>query len=110
MELKDIVCISACRTPMGRFGGTLKDIAAYDLGAQAISGAVKRSGLKADDIHDVILGNCRQAGNGPNPSRTASVKGGIPESVPTQTINMACPSGMKAIQLASQSIRLDDSK
>lgn len=110
MELKDIVCISACRTPMGRFGGTLKDMAAYDIGAAAVREAVKRSGLKAEEIDEVILGSCRQAGNGPNPSRTAAVRGGIPETVPTQTINMACPSGMKAIQLASQAIRLGDSR
>lgn len=110
MNLNDIVCISACRTPMGRFGGTLKDMASYDIGAVAIKEAVKRSGLKPDDIDEAILGSCRQAGNGPNPSRTAAVKGGLPESAPTQTINMACPSGMKAIQLASQAIRLGDSK
>ncbi len=110
MELKDIVCVAACRTPMGKFGGTLKYTSAYDVGAVPIAQAVKRSGLKPDDIDEVILGNCRQAGNGPNPSRTAAVRGGIPESVPTQTINMACPSGMKAIQLASQSIRLGDSE
>ena len=109
MELKDVVCIAACRTPMGRFGGTLKDMAAYDVGAAAVKEAVKRAGLKPEDIDEVILGSCRQAGNGPNPSRTAAVRGGIPESIPTQTINMACPSGMKAIQLASQSIRLGDS-
>jgi len=110
MDLKDIVCISACRTAMGRFGGTLKDTASYDVGAVAVRHAVTRSGLEASDIDEVILGNCRQAGNGPNPSRTAAVRGGMPESVPTQTINMACPSGMKAIQLASQSIRLGDSQ
>jgi len=110
MDLNDVVCISACRTPMGRFGGTLKDMAAYDVGAVSIKEAVKRSGIKPENIDEVILGNCRQAGNGPNPSRTAAVRGGIPESVPTQTINMACPSGMKAIQLASQSIRLGDSE
>lgn len=110
MDLKDIVCISACRTPMGRFGGTLKDMAAYDLGAAAVKEALKRSGLKPEEIDEVMLGSCRQAGNGPNPSRTASVRGGIPETVPSQTLNMACPSGMKAIQLASQSIRLGDSQ
>ena len=110
MELKDVVCISACRTPMGRFGGTLKNMAAFDIGAVAVKEAVKRSGLRPDNISEVILGSCRQAGNGPNPSRTAAVRGGIPESVPTQTINMACPSGMKAIQLASQAIRLGDSE
>lgn len=109
MDLKDVVCISACRTPMGRFGGTLKSMASCDIGAVPIAAAVKRAGLRPEDINEVILGNCRQAGNGPNPSRTAAVRGGIPESVPTQTINMACPSGMKAIQLASQSIRLGDS-
>ena len=109
MNLNDIVCVSACRTPMGRFGGTLKEMAAFDIGAAAITEAVKRSGLKPQDIDEVILGSCRQAGNGPNPSRTAAVRGGIPESVPTQTLNMACPSGMKAIQLASQAIRLGDS-
>jgi acetyl-CoA C-acetyltransferase len=110
MNLNDVVCISACRTPMGRFGGTLKDTAAYDIGAVAVKEAVKRAGLKPEQIDEVILGSCRQAGNGPNPSRTAAVRGGIPETIPTQTINMACPSGMKAIQLASQAIRLGDSK
>jgi acetyl-CoA C-acetyltransferase len=110
MKLNDVVCISACRTAMGSFGGTLKNMAAYDIGAVAVREAVKRSGLKPRDINEVILGSCRQAGNGPNPSRTAAVRGGMPESVPTQTINMACPSGMKAIQLASQSIRLGDSE
>ncbi len=85
-------------------------MAAFDIGAVAVKEAVKRSGLKPDDISEARLGSCRQAGNGPNPSRTAAVRGGIPESVPTQTINMACPSGMKAIQLASQAIRLGDSE
>jgi len=94
---------------MGRFGGTLKDMAAYDVGAVAVKEAVRRSGVKPEDISDVVLGSCRQAGNGPNPSRTASVRGGVPESVPTHTINMACPSGMKAIQVASQGIRLGES-
>jgi len=95
---------------MGNFGGTLREMAAYDIGAVAVGEAVKRASLKPEDIEEVILGSCRQAGNGPNPSRTAAVRGGVPESVPTQTINMACPSGMKAAQLASQSIRLGDSQ
>ncbi|MFH1417999.1 MAG: thiolase family protein [Planctomycetota bacterium] len=108
--MKDIVAISAVRTPMGRFGGTIKDMAAYDLGAAAIRAAVERAGLAGDGIDDVIFGNCRQAGNGPNPARTASVRGGVPVSVPVQTINMACPSGMRCMMLASQAIRLGDSK
>jgi acetyl-CoA C-acetyltransferase len=110
MELSDIVAISACRTPMGRFGGTLKGVAAYDLGAVAVKEALKRANLSGDKIDDVILGSCRQAGNGPNPARTASVRGGIPFTVPVQTINMACPSGMRAVALASQAIRLGDSE
>jgi acetyl-CoA C-acetyltransferase len=110
VELRDIVAISAVRTPMGRFGGTLKDVAAYDLGAVAIRAALERAGVSGDGIDDVIFGSCRQAGNGPNPARTASVRGGIPVNVPVQTINMACPSGMRCISMASQAIRLGDSQ
>jgi len=110
VELKDVVAISAVRTPMGRFGGTLKDTAAYDLGAAAIRAALERAGVAGDGIDDVIFGSCRQAGNGPNPARTASVRGGIPVTVPVQTVNMACPSGMRCIQAASQAIRLGDNR
>jgi acetyl-CoA C-acetyltransferase len=94
---------------MGRFGGTLKDMAAYDLGAVAIRAALERAKVAGDGVDDVIFGNCRQAGNGPNPARTASVRGGIPITVPVQTINMACPSGMRCLALASQAIRLGES-
>ncbi len=110
MELSEIVAISAVRTPMGKFGGSLKDVPVYELGALVIKEALNRAGIKGEDVDEVIFGNCRQAGNGPNPSRTAAVKGGIPVSIPTQTINMACPSGMKTIALASQSIRLGESE
>nr|CAI78857.1 acetyl-CoA acetyltransferase [uncultured bacterium] len=110
MELSDIVAISAVRTPMGRFGGTLKDVASYDLGAVAIRAALERAGVAGDAIDDVIFGSCRQAGNGPNPARTAAVRGGIPVTVPVQTINMACPSGMRCMTAASQAIRLGDYK
>ncbi|MFQ6082082.1 MAG: thiolase family protein [Candidatus Aminicenantia bacterium] len=110
MELNDIVVVSAVRTPMGKFGGTLRDVAAYDLGAMVVAEALKRAHLKGEQVDDVILGSCRQAGNGPNPSRTAAVRGGIPVSVPTQTINMACPSGMRTVALASQAIRLGDAE
>jgi acetyl-CoA C-acetyltransferase len=108
MELNDIVAISAVRTPMGRFGGTLKDVPVWDLGATAIRAALERAGIAGDAVDDVIFGSCRQAGNGPNPARTASVKGGIPITVPVETINMACPSGMRCIAHASQGIRLGD--
>ncbi len=110
MELNDIVAISAVRTPMGRFGGTLKDMASYDLGAVAIRAALERAGVAGDGVDDVTFGSCRQAGNGPNPARTAAIRGGIPISVPVQTINMACPSGMRCIAMASQAIRLGDHK
>lgn len=108
MKLNDVVAISAIRTAMGKFGGTLKDIPAYDLGAVAVKEAVKRASLTGKQIDDVILGNCRQAGNGVNPARTASVKGGVPGSIPAITLNMACPSGMRALAFATQSIRLGD--
>ena len=110
MELNDVVVVSAVRTPTGRFGGTLKAIPAYDLGAVVVSEALKRANLKGNQVDEVILGHCRQAGNGPNPSRTASVRGGVPMDVPTNTLNMACPSAMKALALASQAIRLGDSE
>jgi len=110
MELNDVVAISACRTPMGNFGGTLKDIPSYDLGAVSIKEAIKRAKINPEEIDEVLLGSCRQAGNGPNPARTAAVKGGVPLSVPVMTINMACPSGMKALSLASQVIRCGEGK
>jgi acetyl-CoA C-acetyltransferase len=110
MEINDVVVISGARTPMGRFEGTLKDIAAYDLGAVAITEALRRANLKGEDIDDVILGSCRQAGNGPNPSRSASIKGGIADKVPTITLNMACPSGMRALAMAAQAIQLGEAE
>jgi len=110
MELNDVVAISACRTAMGKFGGTLKDIPAYDLGAAVIKESLKRASITGDQVDDVILGSCRQAGNGPNPARTASVNGGVSLSVPVITLNMACPSGMRAVAMASQSIRLGEAE
>lgn len=110
MDMTDIVVIGGIRTPMGKFGGALKDMAACDLGAAVIAGVLKKTGLRGEVIDDVILGSCRQAGNGPNPSRTAMVRGGIPEDVPALTLNMACPSGMRALGLASQAIRLGEAQ
>lgn len=101
MKDSDVVVIAAARTPLGSFGGNFRDIPAYDLGAAAINGALERAGITGDAVNQVIFGNCRQAGNGPNPSRTAAVRGGVPLPVPTVTINMACPSGMKTVMLAA---------
>jgi len=93
---------------MGKFGGTLKGIASFDLGAVTIREAMKRASLVGTQIDEVILGSCRQAGNGPNPARTASVRGGVDVSVPVVTLNMACPSGMKALIFGSKAIRLGE--
>jgi acetyl-CoA C-acetyltransferase len=103
-KITDIVAVSAVRTPMGSFGGTLKDTAVYHLGAVVIKAALARSGFEGKDVDEVIYGNCRQAGNGVNPSRSAALFGGLPVEVTTNTLNMACPSGMKAIMLAAQGI------
>ena len=104
----DVVAVAAVRTPIGSFGGTLRDVLAYDLGATAIRAAVERSGLQASAINKVIYGNCRQAGNGPNPARTAAVRGGLPLTSPVMTVNMACPSGMKTVMLAAREVQAGD--
>ncbi len=110
MELKDVVAVSALRTPMGRFGGTLKNVPSYDLGGVVIKESLKRTGINPREVDEVILGSCRQAGNGPNPARSASLRGGMGIDVPVCTLNMACPSGMKALALASQAIRLGEAQ
>ena len=110
MNLSDVVCTGAVRTPMGRFGGTLKDVSSFDLGARAIEAALSRAGIAGGEVDDVIFGSCRQAGNGPNPARTAAVRGGVPLGVPAVTVNMACPSGMRCASLAAQAIRLGESR
>lgn len=107
-KLSDIVAIAGVRTAMGRFGGTLRDMNVYDLGAAAIKEALARAGVEPGDVDEVIYGNCRQAGNGPNPARSAAIFAGIPAKVPAHTVNMACPSGMKTVALAAQAIRAGD--
>ncbi len=104
IRLNDIVAVSAVRTPIGSFGGSFKDMASYHLGAIAIKEALVRSGFKGSDFAEVIYSSCRQAGNGPNPARSAAIFAGLPVDVPSNTVNMACPSGMKSIMLAAQSI------
>jgi len=110
LKLSYIVVIGAVRTPMGRFGGTLKDVPSFDLGATAIKEALRRAAITGKDVSEVIYGSCRQAGNGPNPSRTASIRAGIPIEISTNTINMACPSGMKTVHLATEALRLAESE
>lgn len=106
----DIVAVSAVRTPIGSFGGTLRDVPVYDLGALAIRTAVERAGIAPAQIDKVIYACCRQAGNGPNPARTAAVRGGIPISAPVFTVNMACPSGLKSLMLAARELAAGDAR
>ena len=101
----DIVAVAAVRTPIGSFGGTLRDVPAYDLGAAAIRAVIERGRIDASLIDKVIYGNCRQAGNGPNPARTAAIRGGLPLTSPVMTVNMACPSGVKTVMLAARELQ-----
>ena len=103
-KLSDIVAVSAVRTPMGSFGGTLKDVPVYDIGAAAIKAALERSGFKGSEFTEVFYGSCRQAGNGVNSARSAMLFGGMPVDVPAITLNMACPSGMKSIMFSAEGI------
>ena len=100
----DVVTASAVRTPLGRFGRSLKDVPAVELGRIVAAEALNRAGLAPDDIHETIIGHARQAGNGPNLARQISYRVGVPVDRPAFTINKACASGMKAITLAYQSI------
>ena len=106
MKTPEVVCVGALRTPMGRFGGSFKEVYAYDLAAPVIRKLLDDVGFTGKELDEVLIGNCRQAGNGPNPGRTASVRGGIPVDVPVTTINMACPSGMKGLEIASMRLTL----
>jgi len=89
MDLKDIVVISACRSPMGLFGGSLKDMTAVDVGSQVIRTTLGKIDLKPDMVDMTVFGNCRQAGNGVNPARTAAELAGIPTDRFAQTVNNA---------------------
>ncbi len=104
--MRDVVIVSAQRTPIGSFGGALKNISAVDLGMIAVKGAMEKIGLDPKHVDEVILGNVLQAGLGQNVARQVSIHSGIPVEVPSLTINKVCGSGLKAVQLAFQSIAL----
>jgi len=108
--MKDIVIVAATRTAVGKFGGTLARTPAADLGAAVIQELLKRARLGAAEVGEVILGQVLQAGAGQNPARQASIKAGLPPSVPAMTINKVCGSGLKAVMLAAQAIRDGDSE
>jgi acetyl-CoA C-acetyltransferase len=102
--MTDVFLLGAVRTPHGRYGGSLRDVPVVQLGALAVAAALERAGLAVDGVDELVASNCRQAGNGPNPGRQMALRAGLPEHVPAQTINMACASGLKAVQLAHQSV------
>jgi len=107
--MKEIVIISAVRTPIGKFQGSLKSFPATQLGALAVKAAVERAGLEAAQVDEVIMGNVVSAGLGQNPARQAALRGGLPPDVAAMTINKVCGSGLKAVGLAAQGIQTGDS-
>ena len=106
--MKEVVIVSAVRTAMGSFLGSLSTVPATDLGATAIKGALDKINLDASLVDEVYMGNVLQAGVGQAPAKQAMIKAGIPNTVPATTVNKVCASGMKAVMFATQAIRLGD--
>jgi acetyl-CoA C-acetyltransferase len=102
--MADVFILSAVRTPIGKFGGSLLSLSAVDMGVIAAKAALERAGVRAEQVEETIFGNARQAGGGPNPARQISIRSGVPSEVPAYTVNMACASGMKSIALGAQEI------
>jgi acetyl-CoA C-acetyltransferase len=97
--LHDVYILSAVRTPIGKFGGSLASMSAVDMGVVAAQAAIERAGVRPDQIEETIVGNARQAGGGPNPARQISIRSGVPQETPAYTVNKACGSGLKTIAL-----------
>ena len=106
--MKEVVIVGAARTPIGSFGGTLKNVPARTLGAIAIKEAINRAGIKPEMVDEVIMGCVLQGGLGQNVSRQMSLDAGLPIEVPTMTINKVCGSGLRAVELAAQIIKAGD--
>jgi len=102
--MEDIVIVAATRTAVGKFGGSLSKVAAPDLGATVIKNLLDRTGLGADQIGEIILGQVLAAGSGQNPARQALIKSGVAKETPALTINAVCGSGLKAVMLAAQAV------
>jgi acetyl-CoA C-acetyltransferase len=107
-SLQAVYILSAVRTPIGKFGGSLASLTAADMGVVAAKAAMERAGIQPEQVDEAIFGNARQAGGGPNPARQISIRSGVPQQVPAFTVNKACASGLKSIALAYQSILLGD--
>lgn len=106
--MKEVVIVSAARTAIGSFGGTLKSVPAATLGAIVVKEAIKRAGITPDMVEEVIMGNVLQAGLGQNVARQISIEAGIPKEVPSMTLNKVCGSGLRAVELAAQIIKAGD--
>src|SRR5689334_614934 len=104
----DVVIVAATRTAVGKFGGSLAKIPAAELGAKVIKSLLQKTGIPSDQVSEVIMGQVLTAGDGQNPARQASIKGGLPDMVPAMTIGKVCGSGLKATHLAAQAIRCGD--
>ncbi|MEH7883057.1 acetyl-CoA C-acetyltransferase [Bacillus sp. JJ1609] len=110
MGKTEAMIVSAVRTAIGSFNGSLKDISAPELGAAVIKDALKQAGVQPEQVDEVIMGNVLQAGLGQNPARQAAIKAGLPESASSMTINKVCGSGLKAVHLAAQAIIAGDAE
>ncbi|MCA1772599.1 MAG: acetyl-CoA C-acetyltransferase [Halomonas sp.] len=108
--MQEVVIVAARRTAVGAFGGSLAGIPASDLGALVIKDILSSTGVAADQVDEVLLGQVLTAGVGQNPARQASIKAGLPDAVPAMTINKVCGSGLKALHLATQAIRCGDAE
>jgi acetyl-CoA C-acetyltransferase len=108
--MADAFLLSAARTPIGKYLGSLADVPAPQLGAVAVAEALRRARISPDQIDEVILGNVLQAGVGQNPARQAALKAGLPDRIAAFTVNKVCGSGLKAVMLAAQAIRAGDAE
>jgi acetyl-CoA C-acetyltransferase len=109
-RMERAVIVEGARTPIGRFLGSLAETPTVDLGAAAATEALRRAGVAPQDVDQTIVGHARQAGNGPNTGRQVSIRADVPEEVAAYNVNMACGSGMKAVQLGAQQIALGDAE
>jgi acetyl-CoA C-acetyltransferase len=106
MAVADVVIVGAARTPIGRYGGAFRQVHPAELGAVAVRAALQRAAVEPDEVDEIVIGHARQAGSGPNPGRQVGRRAGLPDSVPGQTINKACASGMQAVASGAESIML----
>jgi acetyl-CoA C-acetyltransferase len=110
MNMDDVVIVAALRTAVGKFGGTLAKIPASDLGAHVIKALLAKTGIKPDQVSEVIMGQVLTAGCGQNPARQASIRAGVADMVPAMTLGKVCGSGLKATHLAAQAIKCGDAE